>query len=303
MKRITHLRHIALITPKAEELARFCTESWGLGQVAQENGVTYLRAGISEPYMVALYPGERNAIHHLAFGLPDRAAVDEAAQALSEKGVRILQQPGTVVGPGGGYGFRLVDPDGRCLELSSDIAQVGPADWNAPVIPNKISHVVLNTSDIERATEFYTKMLDFRISDWSEDQMVFLRCNTDHHSISFNRAPHNSLNHIAYELPDIDAVMRGIGNLKKHGTSVMWGPGRHGPGNNVFCYFQDAAGFVVEYTSEVQKIEDETAHQMQVWQRIPELMDRWGTSGPPSPEARAAMAGIPDPGLLANTPI
>lgn len=129
--------------------------------------------------------------------------------------------------------------------------------------------------------------------------MVFLRVNSDHHSISFNRAPHASLNHVAYELPDIDAVMRGIGNLKKKGTNPLWGPGRHGPGNNVFCYFQDAAGYVCEYTSEVQKI-DETTHQPEVWPRnVPEKVDRWGISGPPTPEARAAMAGEPDPGLKA----
>lgn len=298
--KITHLRHIALITPKAAELARFYEESWGLHKVAEEEGVVYLRAGISEPYMVAIYPGEQRAIHHLAFGLADPIAVDEAAQELAEKGVRILEQPGPRKGPGGGYGFRIIDPDNRCLEFSADVAPAGSPDWEARVIPNKISHVVLNSSNLERATQFFTETLGFRISDWSEDQMVFLRCNTDHHSISFNRAPHNSLNHIAYEVPSIDDLMRGIGHLKKQGTPVMWGPGRHGPGNNVFCYFQDAAGFVVEYTTDIQKIEDEEAHQPQVWKRVPELMDRWGTSGPPSPEARAAMAGESDPGVLAT---
>jgi len=297
MKRITHLRHIGLITPKASELTRFYHESWGLKLVAEEAGISYLRTAITEPYMVAIYPGERNAIHHLAFGLPDKAAVDEAAQELAGQGIRILQEPAPLDGPGGGYGFRMVDPDNRCLEFSAEVTQAEAADWQRPVVPNKISHLVLNTSQLEQAAKFYSEVLGFRISDWSEDQMVFLRCNNDHHSISFNRAPHNYLNHIAYEVPSIDHLMRGIGNLKKHNTPPMWGPGRHGPGNNVFCYFQDVAGFVVEYTTEVQQILDEAAHEAQVWQRIPEQMDRWGISGPPSPEARAAMAGIPDPGL------
>jgi catechol 2,3-dioxygenase-like lactoylglutathione lyase family enzyme len=299
--RVTHLRHIGLITPKAEELVRFYNEVWGLHKVGQHEDVTYLRTASPEPYMVVVYLGSQNAIHHIAFGMSDRTAVDEAARELAAKGMQIIQEPGPLNEIGGGYGLRFIDPDSRCIELSCEVEQAGPMDWQAPVIPNKISHVVLNSSDLERATEFYTNILGFRVSDWSENQMVFLRCNTDHHSISFNRAPHNSLNHIAYELPSIDAVMRGIGNLKRNGTPVMWGPGRHGPGNNVFCYFQDAAGFVVEYTAEVQKIEDETAHEVKVWQRIPEQMDRWGTSGPPSPEARAAMAGIPDPGLLTNS--
>jgi hypothetical protein len=90
--------------------------------------------------------------------------------------------------------------------------------------------------------------------------------------------------------------MRGIGSVRKLGPPSMWGPGRHGPGNNVFAYFKDVSGFVCEYTADVQQIVDEQQWVPRVWQRTPEQMDRWGTAGPPSPEMRAAMAGEPDPG-------
>jgi hypothetical protein len=96
-------------------------------------------------------------------------------------------------------------------------------------------------------------------------------------------------------MPNIDAEMRGIGRLKAANCPVRWGIGRHGPGNNVFAYFVDPNGFVIEYTTEVQSVDDAT-HEPQVWKRVPHLMDRWGTAGPPSPEIRAAMAGVPDPG-------
>ncbi|HEX2915635.1 MAG TPA: VOC family protein [Chloroflexia bacterium] len=295
--KITHLRHIALKAPDAPKLATFYQDIWGLKIVAEQAGVYYLRGVLPEQFILAIVPAERKGIDHIAFGLADKAAVDAAANELAAKGVPIHRSPAPLATPGGGYGFQAVDPEGRCLEFSSDVAPAGDQVWPAPVRPNKISHTVLNTADFEGITAFYTDILGLRISDWSERQMVFLRCNTDHHSIAFNRAPHASLNHVAYELPDTDAVMRGIGTLKRAGVPAMWGPGRHGPGNNVFCYFQDAAGYVCEYTAEVQKI-DEASHEPQVWERVPEKMDRWGISGPPSPEARAAMAGEPDPGLL-----
>jgi catechol 2,3-dioxygenase-like lactoylglutathione lyase family enzyme len=295
--KILHLRHIALKTPDPAVMASFYQDSWGLKIVAEQEGVFYLRGTLPEQFILAVGPGERRGIERIAFALADSTAVDSAAEELAQKGVTIYHHPNLLTTPGGGYGLQFIDPDGRCIELSSDVA---PADeketWEAPVRPNKISHVVLNTPDFEGITEFYTNTLGFRISDWSEKQMVFLRCSTDHHSIAFNRAPHASLNHVAYELPEIDTVMRGIGNLKRRGINPLWGPGRHGPGNNVFCYFQDVAGYVCEYTAEVMKI-DEASHQPEVWPRnIPEKMDRWGISGPPSPEARAAMAGEPDPG-------
>lgn len=131
--------------------------------------------------------------------------------------------------------------------------------------------------------------------------MVFLRCNTAHHSIALNRAPHASLNHVAFDMPTIDDVMRTIGRLRKAQAGPIWGPGRHAPGSYVFCYTQEPSGFVVEVETEGQKIEDEASHEVRVFARKPELMDLWGTSGFTSPEARAATLGEPDPGLLPIT--
>jgi len=53
----------------------------------------------------------------------------------------------------------------------------------------KIGHVVLNVSDLEAATRFYTGLLGLRVSDRYNESMVpggmvFLRCNTDHHGVA-----------------------------------------------------------------------------------------------------------------------
>ena len=138
-----------------------------------------------------------------------------------------------------------------------------------------------------------------RVSDWSEHQMAFLRCNTDHHSIAFNQAAWASVNHVAYEMPSdrpLHARHRPAA-APRHHPAV--GPGRHGPGNNTFSYFADPAGLVCEYTSEVaQVVEDHWLRQ--VWRRVPELSDLWGTAGPPSKQVRSHMAGIADPGPLST---
>jgi catechol-2,3-dioxygenase len=295
---ITHLRHIALKTPDPKAMAEFYQAKWGLKIVEEKDGEYYLRGTGSEQFILACVHGEERGIKQIAFGMSDKSGVDQWADKLAKANVTIHQTPHELDTPGGGYGFQIVDPEGRCLEFSSDVTPANKTEtWDAPVKPRKISHTVLNTADFEGISKFFTEKLGFRISDWSEQQMVFLRVNTDHHSVAFNRAPHASLNHVAYELESIDTVMRGIGNLQRKGVKPLWGPGRHGPGNNVFCYFQDAAGYVCEYTAEVYQI-DEATHQPEVWERVPEKMDRWGISGPPTPEARTAMAGTPDRGLL-----
>ena len=166
----------------------------------------------------------------------------------------------------------------------------GPYRWQRI---RSVTDAVLNTADIESLSAWWCEVLGFRVSDWSQRQMVFLRCNPDHHSIAFNRADWASLNHVAYEVPSLDAFMSSIGRLKRAGHDVGWGPGRHGPGDNAFGYFVDPAGTVPEVTAEAQQI-DEAAWVPRTWPRTPELSDRWGTAGPPSPEMRRHMAGMPD---------
>lgn len=297
--RISNFRHIALRTPALDESAAFYEHAWGLTLVAAVGECRFFRTRSPEHHQVELHPGDERRIDHLAFAVPDENALEAAHSELVERGVRIVSDPQDLDRPGGGVGLRFADPDGRLIELSAGVATCEPS--TDPIGPQKISHVVLNTPDIDRASAFYVETLGFRVSDWSEHQMVFLRCNTDHHSVAFNQADWAALNHVAYEMPSIDDVMRGIGRMKSVGHELLWGPGRHGPGNNVFAYFRDPGGFVCEYTAEVMQVDEET-WEPQVWERRPDLMDRWGTSGPPRPEARAAMAGTPDPGVFEAVP-
>ena len=140
-------------------------------------------------------------------------------------------------------------------------------------------------------------MLGFRASDYSADQMVFMRCSTDHHSIALVRNKYPAVNHVAFEMAGVDDYMRGIGRMKQKGQVPTWGPGRHGPGNNPFAYFVSPSGFVIEFVAELKQI-DESTHQPKVWSRTdPEAMDQWMTAGPPTPAQRAVMAGRPDPGF------
>jgi catechol-2,3-dioxygenase len=291
---VTGLRGLALGGPGLTESETFYTDCWALETVHSEPGAVYLRGSGPEHHILSLHDRETRGIVRIELAVPDEARLRDMHDRLVAEGTPIAQPIGPNETPGGGIGFAVVDPDNRLLRISAGVEHYAEAP-DRPASPRKISHVVLNTPQLETCLAFYESALGFRVSDWSEDQMVFIRCNTDHHSIAFNRAEHSSLNHIAFEMPSLDDQMRGIGRLKSHEVPIAWGIGRHGPGNNVFSYFRDPNDFVIEYTSEVEQI-DEATHEPQVWKRVPHLMDRWGTAGPPSPEIRKSMAGQPDPG-------
>lgn len=297
MRRITHLRRVGITTPDTASLGRFYSEIWGLEQVAEQDGAVYLRGTGPEHHILAIYPGPRPSVRSLSLGLPDRDAVDEAYGELKgRRGVRVAGPPAPIGEPGGGYGFRIADLDGRALELSADVAPAtGPAPAGA-IQPGKISHVVLNTPEIGAFAELLTDVLGLRLSDETA-AMQFFRCNADHHSVALARAPHGSLNHIAFEVRDTDEVLRGIDHMKGFGVDTIWGPGRHGPGHNVFGYFRAPNGQVIEYTADLQQITNDDEYVARFWEPSDySIRDAWAApdSLQPSPEAREAMRGEPE---------
>lgn len=293
--RVDHLRGIVMRAPGITATTEFYTEQWGLHVAHREDGMAYLRGTGSEPFIYGLKDGATYGIEYIHFGMPDRASIDAIHAGLTAKGVKALSGPTEIDGPFGGYGFEILDPDNRRLRITADLSMRSADDVHA--YPRKISHVVLNSPDMEGLQAWYENVLGFRTSDYSADQMVFLRCGSDHHAIAIVRAQYPSVNHVAFEMPGIDSFMRGIGRMKQKGQVPAWGPGRHGPGNNPFAYFVSPSGFVIEFTAEVQQI-DEATHEAKVWSRTdPEAMDQWMTAGPPTPAMRTVMAGRPDPGF------
>ncbi len=289
------LRGIVMRAPDITATKGFYEANWGLTLAHQEDGMVYFRGTGPEPFIYALKNGQVYGVEYVHFAMPDRASMDALhAQVLAE-GATALGQPAAFDDFAGGYGFEVLDPDNRRLRFRCDAKMLEPLDQWAR--PRKVTHVVLNSADMDAAEAWYCRVLGFRVSDYSADQMVFLRCATDHHSIALVRGHYASVNHVAFELPSMNEFMRSIGRMKEKGLHPTWGPGRHGPGDNPFAYYVSPTGFVIEFTSEMQQI-DETTHEAQVWPRdVPEKMDQWMTAGPPTSAQRAVMQGRPDPGF------
>jgi len=294
---VTHLRRVGITSPDPEGLAQFYERVWGLTISDRREGTIYLRGTGSEHHLLVISPGARASVRLVGLGLADPAAVDATAARLSgQPEVRQLSQPRELAEPGGGYAVRLADPDGRILELSAAVSPVDQIDGDAVVRPVKLSHVVLNSARGDAFSRLLVDALGFRLAD-EMPHMRFYRCSSDHHSIAITRAPHASLNHIAFEVPSREHVLRGIDNMTAHGFETVWGPGRHGPGNNVFGYFTAPNRQVIEYTAEVEQIPPGEDRPARMW--LPEeisVHDPWAAhdSARPTAHARELMLGGPE---------
>lgn len=262
---------------------------WGLAPVAEAEGVHYLRATGAFHHVLALRRRPEAGLVRVTFDAADRAAVDALQAQLRAAGVTAIEPPGALATPGGGYGFGFQDREARNFAIVCDVADHTDAG-DQPDRPRKLSHVNLNSGEHDASFALMRDALGFRLSD-ETGHFRFLRCNADHHSVvlAFKRAA--TLNHIAFEMPDLDAVMRGAGRLRDAGFPIEWGPGRHGPGANVFCYFCGPEEMPLEYTSEMQQVDEGYRTGMPAdWKWPPGRVDRWGVSDPPSARVERAQS-------------
>lgn len=267
------LRSIEMQFPQVDEAAAFLTGTWGLAEAERHEGAVYLRGSGGFPYLVGLFEAPERSVRSVTFVCEqDELPPLEARVAASGQPCRHV----TSGDPGGGAGIEVELPEGEVFRFLAGGAEVGPIHQRD--LPHQLTHVVLSSIDAEASAAFAEKVLGFTVSDRTK-AMVFVRCNRSHHAIAFARAGYSSLNHIAFEMMDIDAVMRGIGRMRDAGETPAWGPGRHGPGDNVFAYFIAPFGAVIEFSTATNLVGDDyPTGSPEDWTWPEGRIDQWGVS-------------------------
>lgn len=290
---IQGLRSVALFVPDLAQAEHFYTRTWQLDVAHRGDGVLYLRGTGSDAYLLALHQGGQvPQIRQVTLRARSREALDAiAAQVVAAGGT--LLAPAHELGrdPAGGVGLKFKDPHGRVFEVVHSDTQrpEGAVVQDRPV---RLTHVVLNSHAVDETQAFLQQALGFRLADRT-GIMAFMNCDRDHHTIAIGISDNDALNHIAFLMPDFESVMRGGGRMKDAGFPIQWGPGRHGPGNNLFNYFLDPFGVVIEYTADVEQIDDRyEAHGPEHWKWPPGRVDQWGISPAPGAALKDAQRRV-----------
>ncbi len=274
--RVRALRAIEIGVTDAAAATDFFSRVWNLAPVGSGNGVTYLRGTGAHRWITSVRPARKTGIVRIVFDAADRATLEALRAQVTAAGASDVQAITALDTPGGGIGFGFKDPEGRNLAVVAEVTDHADAT-DARDRPRKVSHVNIHSVDGERCFAFFRDGLGFRLSDQTP-VMWFIRCNSDHSSIVISKHARPTLNHIAWEMPVWEDVMRGIGRMRDHGYALGWGPGRHGAGDAVFAYFIGCESLPIEYAAE-QLIVDDATHvpaPMSQWKWPPGRLDHWG---------------------------
>ncbi|MGB9225297.1 VOC family protein [Mycobacterium sp.] len=259
---------------RAEAFAR----AFGFTTVLHTADELMLRGSDAGSPCVMVRRGPRSRFVGTAFAADDRADVERLAGAT---GTNIQTLPDTL----GGVAVELTDPNGipvRVVAGTHELAELpaqSPHTFNfghelrranatqrpprEPARVQRLGHVVLQSTKYIQTLNWYLDHFGLIVSDFmyyrgQRDRgptMSFIRCDrgstpTDHHTLALALGPSNRYVHSAYQTCDLDAIAAGGEYLREKGYHRSWGIGRHIQGSQIFDYWRDPDGFLVEHFSD-----------------------------------------------------
>ncbi|MEM8729271.1 MAG: VOC family protein [Pseudomonadota bacterium] len=287
---IRQMGHVVIGSPDPEGAAKHLSDVTGV-RVTDRDGDTVYTSSNERHHEVTYVPGNGEVI---AMGLEviNAAALDTIYERAKSDGLQILSdQP---IGPHYDRALRLVAPGGSVFELHTPIAANQTARYigGGGARPKRIEHVNFWTPQIAAFKEFLEGVLGMELSDKTSDEVGHWYRAADgyHHCVAVLGTDELRFHHYAFDHNSLYDLQRIADNLHVLDEAMAYGPGRHGAGDNIFTYYLDPHGCLVENSTEMAHIDhwepsvwDVSAGMAAKW------INKWGTPPPPVFDT----AGIP----------
>jgi catechol 2,3-dioxygenase-like lactoylglutathione lyase family enzyme len=285
MIRVSKIAHASYETPDLAQQTEYYTAILGLTLAAQEKDTVYLASTVDH-HAVVLRKGSRPQCTRIGFQIASTADLDAFEKQLAGHGIAAERRKD----PEPSISDMLVfkDPKGTVMEVfkRGDFSQ--QKFQSHGIVPHKLGHVAFHVTDVKRITKFYCDVLGFRESDWMGDFFSFLRCGPDHHTINLMQTGSDRHFHTAFELRDWAHMQQACDFLSLNGYKLLWGPGRHGIGHNLFAYHRAPNGLITETFAELDRMNEELGYfeprpwhrdhpqRPKVWAKDPSASNLWG---------------------------
>lgn len=273
--RALDLAHVELEKPDLDQAERFYRD-FGLVPSARTDAALHLRGTGPAHHAVVVRRADRPRVAAIAMRVASELELRRLASLPGASPVETIDEPG------GGLRVRLATPGGMAVHAVAGVAELAPLPLR-PAIPHnpatgktrvgapqrppegppevvRIGHVALESDRWFRDLLFWLRTFGLIVSDYQELErepdlgpvMAFLRCDrgadpADHHTVALANGLGAGLAHMAFEVQDLDAVAMGQAHLRRQGWRHAWGIGRHILGSQIFDYWRDPDGVMVEH--------------------------------------------------------
>lgn len=269
MQAAAYLHHIHMESPDPEFLARWYGSAMNMQVSSLPNG-QWLTTGPAR--QVIFSKGKAKKLAHAGFAVRDADALMQLRERAAELGISPLSVDTPLFQPGA---FSVTDPDGNLISFGLSLARPSATDKG---IRGPIQHLTLATRDVQAIENFYAGKLGFGVSDrvLNEDGKVmtcFMRGNHEHHNLACFYQERKGVDHHSYEAGEWDTIRDWSDHLATLHIPLFWGPGRHGPGNNLFIFIKDPDENWIEISAELEVVHD---RPVKIWPHEERTLNLWG---------------------------
>ncbi|WP_181360472.1 VOC family protein [Variovorax sp. WS11] len=305
MTSVTDIAYVEFGFKDLERAEAFYSD-FGLVLEERTDSTLLMRAACEQRYCFIGRKSDSNGLQAVGMKAVSMKVLEEAAQFPEASGIEAMDAPG------GGWRVRLASPSGLSFDLTFGIEAQVPLPTRAPLKINhgqvksrfgewqrakdgaaevlRLGHVALATTDFERDFAWLQSRLGMRPSDILFDGKpenrigAFLHCTgasrwVDHHSIALFASSETRMHHCSFELQDIDAEFLGNKWMQSRGWTGLWGIGRHVLGSQIYDYWFDPEGNLVEHFTDGDLVQPGTEAGMH--QVCDDSLSQWG---PPVPK-------------------
>jgi catechol 2,3-dioxygenase len=266
-----HLDHLQILSPNPRGLAEFYGRCLGMTVTPLHD--QWLCQGPQRSLLIS--SGAGGTLGFAAYAVADSNVVTALTQRLEAARIP-FQHSTTPLFEASSVGFS--DPDGHHVVFGVR-AMHGSHSSQVGSLPARLQHLVLASTNADGMLSFYRDIVGFRLTDRVTDgsgsmRTCFLRTDHEHHSLAIFLADSKRLDHHCYETSDWNSIRDWGDHFASLRVPVEWGPGRHGPGNNLFVFIHDPDGNWVEISAELEEV---TADRpVGSWPHEERTLNSWG---------------------------
>ena len=274
---ILDIEYVRLRAPDLDVMEAFLID-FGMQVSARTPQRLYMRGTSAASYIHITELSDTAGLVAVGLSVADP---DDLAKIAKLPGASPIEE---IAEPGGGRRVTLTGPEGLRLEVVHGIEKLaclpvpsregfnfGPEvrrtnrparTARGPSHVKRLGHIALNFAEQGPAQTWFEQNLGMLVSDRiippaepGRYIMAFMRCNrgqipTDHHTLLIGGGDEHGLNHLGFEVHDLDDIGTGHDYMLERGYRHMWGIGRHTLGSQVFDYWRDPWGHGIEHWSD-----------------------------------------------------
>lgn len=262
-----YLHHVAFESADPRALAEFYADAMDM-TVEQVGPEEWRCSGPARRFVAK--KGEGRKLGYAGLACRDAEGLAELRARAEAESIAILASPSPYFEDGA---FAVQSPDGHviCFGLAkSETAQSG--------LKGPTQHLTFATFDVEAFQDFFHGKLGFALSDrvvHKDGKLAtcFVRSNHEHHTLACFKSNRQGVDHHSYEAGEWNVIRDWCDRFAARGIPLMWGPGRHGPGNNLFIFIEDPDGNWIEVSAELEVVHDRAVKD---WPQEPRTLNLWG---------------------------